>query len=287
MASKDFQPDPRLFPFESHWFRSPAGKIHYLDEGQGPPILFLHGNPTWSFLYRGIIIRLRKRFRCIAPDYPGFGLSEHPATYRYTPEEHAQVVRALVAELDLRDLTIMGHDWGGPIAMRLALDQVDRVRSLVMGNTWYWPTDALHLRAFGWLMSTGYVQGLIHRKNMFVERILPLGVKHSLAEEVLEHYRGPFPTVDSRAGVAELARQLGRSANWLADVEMGVHTRLGDLPVLLTWGMDDLAFTPPFMDTFRRDFKQVRVVRLDAKHFIQEDTPGEVSRAIQEFLGGG
>jgi haloalkane dehalogenase len=287
MASKDFQPDPRLFPFESHWFRSPAGKIHYLDEGQGPPILFLHGNPTWSFLYRGIIIRLRKRFRCIAPDYPGFGLSEHPATYRYTPEEHAQVVRALVAELDLRDLTIMGHDWGGPIAMRLALDQVDRVRSLVMGNTWYWPTDALHLRAFGWLMSTGYVQGLIHRKNMFVERILPLGVKHSLAGEVLEHYRGPFPTVDSRAGVAELARQLGRSANWLADMERGVHTRLGHLPVLLTWGMDDLAFTPPFMDTFRRDFKQVRVVRLDAKHFIQEDTPGEVSRAIQEFLGGG
>lgn len=287
MASEDFQPDPRLFPFESHWFRSPAGKIHYLDEGQGPPILFLHGNPTWSFLYRGIIIRLRKRFRCIAPDYPGFGLSEHPAAYRYTPEEHAQVVRALVAELDLRDLTIMGHDWGGPIAMRLALDQVDRVRSLVMGNTWYWPTDALHLRAFGWLMSTGYVQGLIHRKNMFVERILPLGVKHSLAGEVLEHYRGPFPTVDSRAGVAELARQLGRSANWLADMERGVHTRLGHLPVLLTWGMDDLAFTPPFMDTFRRDFKQVRVVRLDAKHFIQEDTPGEVSRAIQEFLGGG
>jgi haloalkane dehalogenase len=287
MASRDFQPDPRLFPFESRWFRSPAGKIHYLDEGEGPPILFLHGNPTWSFLYRGIIIRLRKRFRCIAPDYPGFGLSEHPATYRYTPEEHAQVVRALVEELDLSDLTIMGHDWGGPIAMRLALDQVDRVRSLVMGNTWYWPTDALHLRAFGWLMSTGYVQGLIHRKNMFVERILPLGVKHSLAGEVLEHYRGPFPTVDSRAGVAELARQLGRSANWLADVEMGVHTRLGHLPVLLTWGMDDLAFTPPFMDTFRRDFKQVRVVRLDAKHFIQEDTPGEVSRAIQEFLGGG
>lgn len=287
MASKDFQPDRRLFPFESHWFRSPAGKIHYLDEGEGPPILFLHGNPTWSFLYRGIIIRLRKRFRCIAPDYPGFGLSEHPATYRYTPEEHAQVVRALVAELDLRDLTIMGHDWGGPIGMRVALDQLDRVRSLVMGNTWYWPTDALHLRAFGWLMSTGYVQGLIHRKNMFVERILPLGVKHSLAGEVLEHYRGPFPTVDSRAGVAELARQLGRSANWLADMERGVHTLLGHLPVLLTWGMDDLAFTPPFMDTFRRDFKQVRVVRLDAKHFIQEDTPGEVSRAIQEFLGGG
>jgi haloalkane dehalogenase len=286
MTATEFRPDPRLFPFESRWFRSSVGKLHYVDEGQGAPILFLHGNPTWSFLYRGIIIRLRKQFRCIAPDYPGFGLSEHPAAYRYTPEEHARVIQALVTDLDLRDLTIMGHDWGGPIAMRVALAQVDRMRALVMGNTWYWPMDALHLRAVGWLMSMGYVQGLIHRKNLFVERILPLSVKHPLAAEVVEHYRGPFPTVDSRAGIAELARQLGRSANWLADIEMEVGTSLGHLPLLLTWGMEDLAFTPPFMDPFSRDFRHVRVLRLDAKHLIQEDAPGEVSRAIQEFLGG-
>jgi len=287
MTSTQFRPDPRLFPFESRWFKSPVGKIHYLDEGQGPPILFLHGNPTWSFLYRGIIIRLRKGFRCIAPDYPGFGLSEHPASYRYTPEEHAGTVQALVTELDLQDLTIMGHDWGGPIGMRVALDQADRIRSLIMGNTWYWPMDAAHLRAAGWLLSTGYVQGLIHQKNLFVERVLPLGVKHPLAGEVLEHYRGPFSTVESRAGVAELARQLGRSANWLDAIEREVPTRLGHLPLLLIWGMDDLAFTPPFMDPFNRDFRAVRVVRLDAKHLIQEDAPGEVSRAIQEFLGKG
>lgn len=282
----DFRPDPRLFPFESRWFDSPCGKVHYVDEGEGPPILFLHGNPTWSFLYRGIIIRLRKRFRCIAPDFPGFGLSEHPAAYGYTPEEHAQTVHALVSELDLRDLTLMGHDWGGPIAMRVALEHVDRVRALVMGNTWYWPMDAPHLRAYSWLLSTGYAQGLIHRRNVLVERILPLGVKHPLAQEVLEHYRGPSPTVDSRAGMAELARQLGPSADWLADIEMEAHPRLGHLPLLLTWGMDDLAFTPPFMDPFRRDFQKARIVRLDARHLIQEDAPGEVSQAIQEFLGG-
>lgn len=287
MTAIEFRPDPRLFPFDSHWFDSPAGRVHYLDEGAGPPILFLHGNPTWSFLYRGIVIRLRKDFRCIAPDYPGFGLSHHPSSYRYTPEEHARIISALVRELDLRDLTIMGHDWGGPIGMRVALDAVDRMRSLVMGNTWYWATDALHMRAFGWIMSTGYAQGLIHRRNLFVERIVPLGVKHPLAPEVLEHYRGPFPTVDSRAGVAELARQMGRSANWLADTELGVHKELGHLPLLLTWGMEDLAFTPPFMDPFMRDFKQVRVARLDAKHFIQEDAPREVSEAIRDFLGGG
>jgi len=279
-----FCPNARLFPFESHWFESPVGKVHYLDEGEGPPILFLHGNPTWSFLYRGIIIRLRKSFRCIAPDYPGFGLSSHPLDYRYTPEEHAKVVQALVRKLDLKNLTIMGHDWGGPIGMQVALQEVARLRALVMGNTWYWPTEALHLKAFSWVLSTGYMQGLILRKNLFVDRILPVGVKHALAPEVMEQYRGPFPTVDSRAGTAELVRQLTLSSNWLAQLESGVRRHLSHLPLLLTWGVEDLAFTPAFMDTFRRDFPKTRAVRLDAKHFIQEDAPGEVSQAIQEFL---
>jgi len=281
-----FRPDPRLFPFESRWFRSSAGKVHYLDEGEGPPILLLHGNPTWSFLYRGVIIRLRKRFRCIAPDYPGFGLSAHPADYRFTPEEHAGVIRELVQELDLRQLTVMGQDWGGPIGMRLALDETDRIRALVMGNTWYWPTEALHLRAFSWLLSTGYAQGLLHKRNLLVERLIPLGVKHDMAPEVLEHYRRPFPTADSRAGAVELVRQLTLSSNWLSQVEEGVRSRLKHLPLLLTWGVEDLAFTPAFMDTFRRDFPGARAVRLEARHLIQEDVPGELSEAIGNFLDG-
>ena len=281
-----FRPDPRLFPFESRWFDSPKGKVHYLDEGSGPPILFLHGNPTWSFLYRGIIIRLRKQFRCIAPDYLGFGLSDHPIDFRYTPAEQAEVVRTLVRELGLNNLTIMGHDWGGPIGMRVALDEVERVRALVMGNTWYWPTEALHLRAFSWVMSTGYMQNLIHRKNVLVERAIPLGVKHPVAAEVFEHYRGPLQTVGMRVGVAEFVRQLSLSANWLAELEAGVRSSLGHLPLLLTWGIEDLAYTPAFMDIFLRDFRETRAIRLAAKHFIQEDTPGEVSRAVQEFLIG-
>lgn len=286
MSHTQFQPDSRLFPFESRWFESEVGKIHYLDEGEGAPILFLHGNPTWSFLYRGLVIRLRKNFRCIVPDLPGFGLSDHPANFRYTPAEHSRIIRSFVQKLGLQELTIMGHDWGGPIGMRVALDEVDRIRSLVMGNTWYWPTEALHLRAFGWIMSTGYMQRMIHRKNLFVEKIIPLGVKHRLAGEVLQHYRGPFPSVDSRAGIAEFSRQLTLSSNWLAEIEQEVRGKLGHIPLLLTWGIEDLAFTPAFMDTFLRDFTQTRVVRLDAKHYIQEDAPGDVSRSIQEFLSG-
>jgi haloalkane dehalogenase len=287
MDQPGFRPDPRLFPFQSHWFESEVGRVHYLDEGEGDPILFLHGNPTWSFLYRGIIIRLRKSFRCIALDFPGFGLSDHPMEYRFTPEEHAGVVRTFVQRMDLGDLTVMGHDWGGPIGMHLALEETDRIRALVMGNTWYWPTEALHLKAFSWVFSTGYFQGMILKRNLLVDRLIPLGVKYPLAPEVLEHYRGPFPTVDSRAGPAEMVRQLTLSTNWLAQLENSVRRKLAHVPLLLTWGVEDLAFTPAFMDTFRRDFPRARAVRLDAKHFIQEDTPGEVSRAIQEFLTEG
>lgn len=284
MPSTDFRPDQRLFPFDSHWHEGPGGRVHYVDEGSGPPILFLHGNPTWSFLYRGIIIRLRKHFRCIAPDLPGFGLSDHPRDYRYTPEEHAQAMVSLVRDLGLENLTVMGHDWGGPIGMKVALEETERIRALVMANTWYWPTTALHLKAFSWIMSTGYFRGLVHKKNLFVERMIPLGVKHPLAPEVMQHYRGPFTTVDSRAGVAEFARQISLSANWLGQIELDVRRKLGHLPILLTWGMDDLAYTPAFMDIFLRDFHRASVVRLAAKHYVQEDTPGEVSKAIQEFL---
>ena len=150
-----FVPDRALYPFDSRWFQSSVGQVHYLDEGSGPPILFLHGNPTWSFLYRGIVIRLRKLFRCIAMDYPGFGLSVHPPTYGYTAAEHADVVSELVRELGLDDLTIMGQDWGGPIGMRVALNERGRMRSMVMGNTWYWPERSIRSTPAGSRAASG------------------------------------------------------------------------------------------------------------------------------------
>jgi len=292
-----FIPDRRLFPFRSRWFESSSGPLHYIDEGQrggdaGPTLLFLHGNPTWSFLYRGIVIRLRKRFRCIALDYPGFGLSTHPdpARYGYTPEEHAGVVGELVDDLGLVDLTIVGQDWGGPIGLRIAADRPSRVRSLVMGNTWFWPLDPTDVRdlplwAFGTALTTGIGRKLILERNLFVERILPLGLKHDVAPEVLDHYRGPLETAELRRGAAELPRQLVESERWLRELARDVPLVLGGKPLLLTWGMDDPAFRPSLMDRFRSAFDLVRTVPLDARHFIQEDAPAEMAKAIERFLG--
>lgn len=281
-----FQPDPNLFPFRSRWFDSSVGRVHYLDEGEGLPILFLHGNPTWSFLYRGIIVRLRKRFRCIALDYPGFGLSEHPDDYGYTAREHAEVVGELVQHLDLTDLTIMGQDWGGPIGMKTALDHVDRLHKLVMGNTWYWPVEAGHMKAFGYVMSSQPMQWMILEKNFFVERVIPWGTKQELAPEVLDHYRQCYPSATSRVGIAELPRQMTGASFWLGEISHAVPRMLGNVPLLLTWGIHDFAFTPRFMERFRQDFKLVKVRRLDAKHYIQEDDPAGISEAMEEFLEG-
>src|SRR5215468_7648369 len=111
MTTPDFTPMPGLYPFTSRWFTSAAGRMHYVDEGAGRPLLLLHGNPTWSFLYRDVIRRLAGRFRCIAVDYLGFGLSERPPGFGYTPAEHAAVVSELIRRLDLAGLVVMGHDW--------------------------------------------------------------------------------------------------------------------------------------------------------------------------------
>lgn len=279
-----FQPNPRLFPFRSRWFDSSVGRIHYVDEGEGLPILLLHGNPTWSFLYRGVIVRLRKRFRCIAPDYPGFGLSEHPREFEYSPRNLAGVVGELVRHLDLVDLTITGQDWGGPIGMKTALDHVGRLRALVMGNTWYWPAEAVHMKVFAKVMSSSPMQWLIRERNFFVERMIPWGTKRAVAPEVMDHYRQCFPTPASRTAVAELPGQIVSASFWLGEIAHAVPRMLGNVPILLTWGENDLAFPPRFIDRFREDFKLAQVTRLAAGHYVQEDDPAGIASAVERFL---
>ncbi len=278
-----FQPSRELYPFESRWFASPVGRVHFVDEGAGTPILFCHGNPTWSFLYRNIIIALRGRFRCVAVDYLGFGLSDRPDGYGYTPEEHARVVAALVTRLDLRNLLIMGQDWGGPIGMAAALSDPARIKGLVFGNTWFWPTDHLRNKIFSIVMSTPQMQRAILERNFFVEKLIPNGTARVLSPAEMDHYRRVQPTPEARRGVAEFPRQIRAARPWLAEIAHSVETALARKPLLLTWGMRDFAFGPRFIPRWRDTFPDHCLVELPkAKHFIQEDAPDEIARAISE-----
>ena len=280
-AQVSFIPSAELFPFESKWFESSVGRIHYVDEGSGRPILLFHGQPDWSFLYRHLIKLLRGRFRCIAPDYPGFGLSVRPAGYRYTPEEHTTVISELVEHLDLRDMIVMGHDWGGPIATGVALNAPERVGGVVFSNTWCWPAD-FRTKIFSWIMSMWPAQWLIKNRNLFVRRLMPMMLKRGLTVEELDHYLMAQPTSESRVGVAEFPRQLTRSKKWLAGLVERVPSELGSRRALLVWGMRDVGFvTKIYLPTWRELYPDHEVVELPtAGHYVQEDAPEEVADAI-------
>ena len=277
----DFTPAPDLFPFESKWFESSVGRLHYIDEGEGRPIVFCHGQPMWSFLYRHIVIGLRDRFRCVVIDYPGYGLSVRPDGYGYTPSEHAGVVGELVDHLALDDMIVMGQDWGGPISMSMAAARSDRVTGIVLGNTWFWKDVSPTIRLFSKFMSTGFMRRRILENNWFVERGIPTGVTTKLSNEVMEHYRAVQPTPEMRVALPIAPREILASGDWLENLETQVKAKLASKPVLLIWGMKDVAFRPRFLARMKEVFPDRVVVELpDAKHFIQEDAPDEIITAI-------
>lgn len=280
----DFTPDPSLYPFEPRWFTSYAGQMHYVDEGEGPPVLFCHGNPTWSFLYRNLITRLRGRFRCIAVDYLGFGVSERPEAYGYTIEEHARCVGELVDHLRLDGFITMGQDWGGPVSMAVGTARAERIRGVVLGNTWFWPTDQLGMRLFSRVMSTPWMQRQILEKNFFIEQIVPRGMTHRLTPAEMDHYRSVQPSSGARKGVAEMPRQILAARPLLQRLARDVPATLGAKPTLLVWGMKDFAFRPAhLLPRMQAIFERNVTVELpQARHYIQEDAPEEIAHAITE-----
>ncbi len=277
----------RLFPFRSRFLDVAGCRVHYVDEGQGPPLLLLHGNPTWSFLYRHLIAGLADRFRCLALDYPGFGLSTASAGYDYTPAAHAGVVEAFLLALDLTGVTVMGQDWGGPIGLGVAARHPARFRALIAGNTFAWPVgDVPRLALFSRFIGGPPGGVLIRRFNAFVNVGLPLGVRRRrLAPAVMAAYRGPFARPASRAPIRVFARELLTGRDFLAAVEAGLP-RLAGLPALLVWGDRDPAFRAPERRRFERAFPRHRTVILrGAGHFIQEDAPGDLVAAIGAWSG--
>lgn len=279
----DFTPDTALYPFESRWFDSAAGRVHYIDEGSGIPILFCHGSPTWSFLYRKIIGELGDQFRCIAVDYLGFGLSERPSGYGYTIAEHATVVGELVDHLGLDQFVIMGQDWGGPIGAAVGVDRPDRVRGLVLGNTLLWPTDTWQQKAFSRVMASAPMQRRILRDNLLVERFLLGELRNTISDAEADHYRKVQPSPEARRGIAAMPGQILAARPLLEQLATNVPARLGAKPTLLVWGMKDMAFrAPAFLPRMRDTFTDHQVLELpEAKHFIPEHEPAKIAEAIR------
>jgi haloalkane dehalogenase len=286
-ARPTWVPD-ELYPFESRYADIAGSRVHYVDEGAGPPLLLLHGNPTWSFLYRNVITGVRDRYRCIAVDYPGFGLSRGAPGYRFTPAEHAGVLEQLVTGLDLTGVTMMVQDWGGPIGFAVATRHPGRFAAFVIGNTWAWPKSDPGTQLFSRLLGGPIGRRLIANRNVFVEKVLPGGVRRAtLSEAVMNAYRGPFPTPASRRPTAVFPREILDSRPFLAEIEQRLP-QLADRPALLVWPTNDVAFRGTERRRWEELFPAHRTVLLEgAGHYIQEDAPDEIVAAIRSWRGPG
>ncbi|PND55904.1 alpha/beta hydrolase [Mycobacterium sp. ENV421] len=276
--------DDKLFPFVSRFVDIDGHTVHYVDEGSGPTLLFLHGNPTWSFVYRDVIKALRREFRCIAIDYPGFGLSTAAAGYRYLPSEHAEVVGAFVDALELTHVTLVVHDWGGPIGLSVIEKHPEAFDRLVVGNTWAWPTDAPHVQIMSHVMGGPLGRLLIRQFNLFVNLMIPAG--HRLAKpsrDEMAHYQKALDSPARRDASAIFPRELTASRAFLAEVEAG-QPAIADIPTLIIWGDADIAFRESDLRRWERTFPNHRTVIADgAGHFVQSDAPEQFASAIRDW----
>lgn len=273
-----------LFPVEHRFVDLDGTRIHYIDEGSGEILLLLHGNPSWSFLYRKIIAGLKGQYRCIALDFPGYGLSDAPEGYGFTPREHADVLERFVDRLGLTGVTMMVQDWGGPIGLGLAARHPELVRRLVIGNTFAWPLVEIRLRVFSWLMGGPIGSALTAMFNFVPRFFFSKGLARRVAPQVMAMYMAPWADPSRRRAAVIAPRQLIRAAAYLREVEAGLHL-LRDLPALIIWGKDDFAFGTPERERFERLFANHRTIVLErASHFLQEDAGEEI---VAAFLAWG
>ncbi len=268
------------FPFTPHYFDDNGFQMHYVDEGSGEPIVLVHGDPTWGYLYRNFIHALARHQRCILPDHMGMGKSGIPQEqYPYRLQHHIANFENLLLHLDLHDVTLVLHDWGGPVGLGFATRHQERVKRLVLMNTWAfapWPG------------------GPFPRLLEIIRSARPalLGTTfhiENLTQEVMDAYRAPFPTPASRLALLCWSRDIpiseaDPSYAEMKRIERGLPEFL-DTPTLLVWGMRDPVLSEPVLRTWQSIYPRAITYEIeDASHFLQEDAPARIVSCIEEFL---
>jgi len=276
------------YPFESHWIETEGRVLHYIDEGTGPVLLMVHGNPTWSFAWRGLVKRLSSEYRVIAIDHLGCGFSAKPQEDAYTLDQHIQRLVSLVESLDLSDITLFAHDWGGAIGMGCAGRLPERFRRFVLMNTGAFRSTRIPLRIAACripLLGSLGMRGL----NLFSLAALKMASEKPLSAAAKTGLVAPYNNWANRVAVKEFVHDIPlrpshRSYITLEDVEHGL-AQFKDHPMLLVWGMQDWCFTPHFYNEFCERFpKAVRHPIADAGHYVFEDALDELLTASQQFL---
>lgn len=279
--------DRQEYPFASHYLKVAAGNLHYVDEGRGAPVVMVHGNPTWSYLYRHLVKQLRSEYRCVALDHLGFGLSDKPADWSYLPADHAANLTALIEDLELKDITLVVQDWGGPLGLAYAVAHPENVARLIIMNTWAWPVN----RDWYYIAFSGFMGGpigrlLIRRYNFFAKSVMrqAFGDRQKLTPAAHEQYLRALATPEERKGCYVFPRQIIAATPWLGQLWENM-ARLNGKPKLIVWGMKDIAFREKELQRWERAFPEVQSIRLrSVGHYVQEEAPDELAGAVVPFL---
>jgi haloalkane dehalogenase len=265
-------------------------RLHYIEEGAGEPLLFVHGNPTWSFYWRDLILGLRDRYRCVAVDHIGCGLSDKPQRYEYTLQRRISDLVEVVQRLDLRGATLVAHDWGGAIGLGTVQQLRERFGRIVLFNTGAFPPPfvpwriaACRIPVFGTIAMRGV--------NAFARAALSMAVeKHErMRADVQAGLLAPYDSWQNRVAIDAFVKDIPfspRHPTWrtLERIEAGL-TSLGTMPIQLIWGMRDWCFRPECLERFIRHWPEAEVQRLeDCGHYVVEDAHERIVPLMRDFL---
>jgi haloalkane dehalogenase len=276
------------FPFAPRYREWDGLRLAHLDEGEGRPVVFFHGEPTWSFLWRKVIPPVRDAgFRCIAPDLPGFGRSDKPVEPDwYTYDRHTASVAALFEQLDLREATAIVHDWGGPIGLRVAVEHADRVSRIVILDTGLFTGHQRMNDA--WMAFRDFVA---RTDDLPVGLLIRGACKRDPGDEVIAGYEAPFPNAESKAGARAFPLILPLSPEApgaLAGQQVLEAIREDRRPKLMLWADSDPVLPLQTGERFARALgTEIDHVITDASHFLQEDAGPEIGSLVAEWLRSG
>jgi cis-3-alkyl-4-acyloxetan-2-one decarboxylase len=279
-----------LYPFGSHFLSLGDVRLHYVDEGQGEPLLMVHGNPTWSFYFRHLISGLRDQYRVVAPDHVGCGLSDKPQQYEYTLAARIGDLLQLIETLDLNRITLVAHDWGGAIGLGAAERAPRRFSRIVLLNTGAFPPDRvpwrIRLCRTPWLGTWA-----LRRLNVFARAALWMAVsrRKNLTRAARAGLLAPYDNWENRVAVDAFVKDIPLKRHhptWheLEVIEAGLPF-LAQRPALFVWGLRDWCFTADCLQRLQTSFPEAEVVRLaDAGHYVLEDAPQQVLEVVRDFL---
>ncbi len=276
------------YPFKPCLYQLPDGKLSYIDTGNGPTVVMLHGNPSWSYYYRNLANLLKESHRVIVPDHLGCGLSDKPQNYSYRLKDHIDNLEKLLTHLQVKKCSLVVHDWGGAIGMGYAVRHPESIQSLVILNTAAFRSPHIPLRIK--LCRTPLLGPLLIRGfNAFAGAAVHMAVTKKMQKEVAGAFLLPYNSWRNRIATLRFVQDIPLSANdpsWqtLKEIEQGLHLFRNN-PMLIAWGGKDFCFNDHFYQEWQTRFPQAHCHYFaDAGHYVLEDAFERIGPIVDEFL---